>query len=84
MSGLSRDGGEFMSWKLFSMRAKVAQLLFVADCERFGAAEKITFAVIRLPVHLRAMYFMRSIAITTSTTDLMGIKNHFLFQLLLR
>lgn len=59
-----------MSWKLFSIRANVAQLLFVADCERFGAAEKMTFAVIRFPVHRRAMYFMRSMAITTRTTDL--------------
>lgn len=60
-----------MSWKLFSIRAKVAQLLFVADCDRFGAAEKTTLADIRFPVHRRAMYFIRSIAITTRTIDLM-------------
>jgi hypothetical protein len=70
LSGLSLEGGEFISWKLFSILANVAQLLFVADCDRFGAAEKITLADIRLPVHRRAMYFMRSIAITTRTTDL--------------
>jgi len=70
LSGLSLDGGEVINGKLFSIRAKVAQLLFVADCDRFGAAEKITLAIIRFPVHLRAMYFMRSMEITTSTMDL--------------
>jgi hypothetical protein len=69
LSGLSLDGGELTSWK-FSILAKVAQLLFVADCDRFGVAEKTTLAVIRFPVHLLAMYFMRSMAITTRTTDL--------------
>ena len=59
-----------MIWKLFSIRAKVAQLLLVADCERFGCAEKTILADILFPVHLRAMYFIRSIAITTRTTDL--------------
>lgn len=70
MSGLSLDGGELTIWKLLSILANVAQLLFVADCDRFGVAEKTTFAVIRFPVHRLAMYFIRSMAITTRTTDL--------------
>lgn len=69
-SGRSLDGGVLRTAKLFSNRAKVAQLLFVADCDRFGGAEKITLADIRFPVHRRAMYFILSIAITTRITDL--------------
>jgi len=60
-----------MSWKLFvSILAIAAQLLFVADCERFGADEKTTLAAIRLPVQRFVMYFMRSIAMTTNAIDL--------------
>lgn len=64
---------------MVSSRANVAQLLLLADCDRFGCVfvVYITLAIMRFPVQRRAINLNRSIAITIKTIDLKNVFNYF-------